>query len=332
MTPRSSSCGYTSSLDRFGARVLARLSGARGMPTVLRMTAEMALLFGILLAIEHLLMPGRGFAEVEPHPYWIPVLAMAVCYGSGMGLAAAVVASALWFAAPHEVRGGDHLEAMLSLSVLPMLWIIVALAAGELTTSRRETGDQHERRIAELEDDNRELGLAVEHLAETNRCLQIRIVTEEHTVGQAIADALDLVNADPAHKLHGVERLVALAAQTEDFTFYAAQGHRFVTRFRGLVANRPDELHPDELAELVGSPLTRTQPGMLSLPVFAEDDEDSLVGLLVINDLPDSYLTASKIAELRHVAQSLSQLSGLLAPVMESLAPASWLLRGGRAA
>lgn len=308
-----------------------------GMPTRIRMALETVAFFAVLMAVDHTLLSGHAFAELEPNPYWLPVLTLSVCYGSGMGLAAALTATAIWVLAPHSAPGGDHLQLMLSISILPMLWVIVALIVGELTTSRLEAIQRLQRVRTRHKEELRELAGTVEHLAETNRALQVRIATEEHTVGRAIAAAVDLVEEDPLRQAHGLERLVALSAQSEDFIYYTGVGDRFVARFRGhAAAHRPDALSGTELAEVLAQSRARPTPAevtpaapvLLALPVHCPH-EQVLAGLLVINNLCPSELTTSKQAELAQVALSLGQLSHLPCVAPAPLAESGLLLREG---
>src|SRR3546814_2435516 len=54
----------------------------------------------------------------------------------------------------------------------------------------------------------------------TNRKLQVRIATEQRTIVQAMAAGLAVSKADPESQADALAHLIALAAQTEDFTFY----------------------------------------------------------------------------------------------------------------
>ena len=47
----------------------------------------------MLVAIDRWLTGGTGFAQVQPNPYWLPVLAMALAYGTGPGVLAAALAA-----------------------------------------------------------------------------------------------------------------------------------------------------------------------------------------------------------------------------------------------
>src|SRR3546814_7267519 len=87
--------------------------------------AEMLLLFAALVAVDQGLMKGDAFSDLNPNPYWLPVLVMATTYGTGSGLAAAAIASAIWFHWSNLWSGAtDHIEQQLRLSIQPMLWKI----------------------------------------------------------------------------------------------------------------------------------------------------------------------------------------------------------------
>ncbi|MEP6866983.1 MAG: MASE1 domain-containing protein [Novosphingobium sp.] len=333
----------------------------RHVPHLARMNAEMLLLFAILLVIDHGWFGGQAFDGLAANPYWVPVLTMAVGYGSGMGVAAAIIATVIWITAPHtggsgnDIGNGDHLQQMLSLSVLPMLWMVVALAVGELTTSRTEKVSKLASRARLLDSDLKQMGETIERLAQTNRSLQVRIATQENTVGRAIAAALDLVDKDKASQIHGVERLIALAAQTEDFTFYGVDDRQFVTLFCGRSASsQPDDLSWADLADSASNHLNpgrqnlncqnlscqnlswinghsehgrpdHGRTGNLALPVYRDGNED-MIGVLAIKGLPRSELTESKLAELADVAQSIGRLSDTLFDPVEYIPVAVWPL------
>ncbi|MFA7585441.1 MAG: hypothetical protein WCY11_04475 [Novosphingobium sp.] len=322
------------------AAVIAHLRDESPAPRgLLRANLELLAIFAVLLAVDRLFFGASAFASLTPNPYWLAVLAMAVGYGSGMGLLAAIVATTLWVAASRGDTGADHLQAMLQLSIQPMLWVATALVVGELTTSRLNQVRRLQRRIARTDEEFAVLMETVEHLVRTNRSLQVRIATEERTVGQAISLAIELANEDEQRRLEGITLLVALAAQTEDFVFYVAQGHRFVARLRGAeAADHAEVLSWDELNVLMtasrgprSSAPARSEasPALTSVPIFSDDE--ALMGMLMIN-LPDNELpTAAKIAELTDVARSLCQFSQMPAITVRPVGEQQPMLREGAA-
>ncbi|WP_198912797.1 hypothetical protein, partial [Streptococcus agalactiae] len=62
----------------------------------MRIALEFVALFGLLLLADHMVAGGTAFAGIQPNPYWLPVLVMALAYGTEAGLLAAFLASAIW--------------------------------------------------------------------------------------------------------------------------------------------------------------------------------------------------------------------------------------------
>lgn len=306
---------------------------------IARIVFEMLLIFGLLLGADHFFFDGRAFAGLEPNPYWLPVLAMAVCYGSGIGIAAAVIATIIWTTAPGHNESGDHLQRMLSLSILPMLWIITALAVGEITSNRLSVIQRISRHRNKLKRDHHKLAETIRDLAQTNRLLQVRFATEEHTVGQAIAVAADLVDGTHANQIAGIERLIALAAQSENFTYYSVIGAQLEPMFRGRAAHEPaDDLSWNDLVQTLRSrderqhrAVFQTSRGAMILPVFDHGDP-VVIGVLLINGMAEAKLTQSKVAELTQVAHSLARLADQFQRRLEPLPIRPWLLQEGNAA
>lgn len=308
---------------------------------IVRICAEMLILFALLLAVDHGLLSGQAFAGVEPNPYWLPVMIMALTYGTGTGLWAAIIATGIWITAPHNrAEGVDHLQMLLRLSLLPMMWIVVALVIGEVTARRKVKIGEQERRSQEAWRKRERMADALARLAKINRTLQIRIATEERTVGQAISAAIGLTEPNPASQIKAVARLIALASETEDFTFYGVRGSQVVARFRGPAANRrPPDLSQTALAQtmIAGPALLHSgraadqkvlaELGDVALPI-RNGDGGVLVGLLLIHALPQSRLTEAGIAELSHVAESLGRLTALFSSDFNSIHPARRVSEG----
>lgn len=306
--------------------------------------AEMAAIFATLLAIDNLLLHGDAFSRLNPNPYWLPVLVMAITYGTGMGLIAGTVASAIWLSWPHTWPDAfsDHLEAQLRLSVMPMLWMVAALVLGEVTASRIARLASHEERHRAMEHNWQRLAEVIARLTSTNRKLQVRIATEQRTVNQAVAAAVGLAEPDPAHQIDAIARLIALAAQTEDFTFYDVRGTQVLARFAGRDAvGRPADLSRSVLAHAMlddprplhegrtGDQGVLAHFGLIALPIRREDGE--LGGMIVVHSAPRLRITEARIAELSHVAELLGKAAPLFGRE-HAFAQSKWLVPGGKVA
>ena len=290
---------------------------------LIRLSLETLFLFGALFLVDHGLLKGAAFDGIQPSPYWIPVLIMALAYGTGPGLVAAGIATGLWLAAPHDTAAvGDALQVALYLSLQPLLWVVVAAVIGEVTDSRRSTMDGLQQFSRETAEKEQIIAEALTRLATTNRALQVRIATGELSVGQAIEEAVGLLERDRRSQVSAVERLAALALETEDFTYFEVDGERTIPRFRGGATN-------DRLADMSGADGVQIGAGR-ALPLVADSQPDPQaladsgevtvparirgvqVGMLVIRNLPPPVQLETRAAEHSHVAETLATIAALL--------------------
>jgi hypothetical protein len=304
--------------------------------------AEMLILFALLLAIDMGLLDGDAFSNLNPNPFWLPVVAMAITYGTGMGLVAGIIATAIWLNWSNIWSlPADHLEQQLRLSVQPLLWMVAALVIGEVTASRMNRIADQERRHQAMDRNWKRLAEVIAHLTDTNRKLQVRIATEQRTVVQAIGAGLRLTQADPEKRAEAVARMIALAAQTEDFTFYDVRGNQVTARFNGRVAaDQPPDLSRSILVETMlatprplqnGCALDQAalaEIGVAALPVM--DREEALVAIIVIHSVIGLRTTEAYMAQLRHVADLIGRTPALFGKEVGG-AP-KWLMPEGKVA
>lgn len=290
-----------------------------------RIALEIAIAFALLAALDEWLTGGLGFAGVRPSPYWIPVLVMALVYGTGPGVAAAVIASGLWLLAAH--RDGserDYLDWLLHLSIPPLLWAVVAVAVGEVTLARKRHLAKALRRGAQAVRDVGRMTDAHERLTRTNRDLQRRIAADPRTAGHIIATASRLSSPDPAARRGALSQLIGLAAHGDDFTCYrlGPDGARAWMRggaVTGASMGRPDLLPPAMIEALAASGEMRVRHvarrgdrewlaglGVAAVPLA--DGQGGLSGVLLFHDLPIDRFNAHRIAELAEIGHWLGPL------------------------
>lgn len=304
--------------------------------------AEMLILFGALMAIDHGLLNSDAFSDLNPNPYWLPVLIMATAYGTGAGLAAGAIASAIWFNWSNLGAGpADHIEQQLRLSIQPMLWMVTALVMGEATASRMNRIADQERQHQAMDRNWKKLAEVIARLTDTNRRLQVRIATEQRTVVQAIAAGINLSQPDPDRQLEAVARMIALAARSEDFTFYSVRGNQVTSRLGGKAAiGQPTDLTRSALAQTmlaaprpVRSDRAADQPmlsqyGDLAVPVAGAGEE--LAAIILVHSVVGFRITEAYVAQLVHVADLLSQCPALFG--REQAIVAKWLVPEGKVA
>ena len=286
----------------------------------LRIAAEFVVLFGVLLLADRLLAGGTAFAGIQPNPYWLPVLIMALAYGTEAGLLAAFLASATWLT---RVQGalapGDYLDRLLQLSLTPLLWFLVAALVGEVTTLRARRTERLTRDAAKASRNVDRLSQAYQQLAATNRALQVRIAVEAGTTGRIVALAADLSAPDAAMRRTAVGELIAIAAGTTDFTCYRIDRDGSLRVWlRGTSATPRPDIVPTPL-------LTRIRTTRRTLCVVHADDRALLadigvaavplvsaagtaIGCLIVHSLPFAALNTQSIAELTEIGGWLPRL------------------------
>ena len=95
---------------------------------------ELAVIFVVILTADVALRPSMALLEVTPHIFWIPVLAMALLYGTVAGIIAAGAAAAIawWHGWPALPADADYYSTLLEAGKEPVLWLLGALAIGSV--------------------------------------------------------------------------------------------------------------------------------------------------------------------------------------------------------
>lgn len=290
-----------------------------GRHRALRIAMELAAGFGVLIVLDRLLLGGTAFTDVAPNPFWLPVMVMALAYGTFPALAAAGIASILWLALGQEPASErDYLDHLLHLSLPPLLWFMAAVAIGEVTMMRAQRLVRLERTKNVARRNVERLTEAFHRLVHTNRALQVRVATDDRSIGHVIATAARLGDADPAERRAALVALIALAAHTRDFTCYRIAGGEARAWLRGDAAQARSDTLPAALLVMarrgeaihVGRPADRPAlagVGVAALPLI-DGDGDRVVGVLVLHDLPFDALGAHLLAELTEICRWLVPL------------------------
>jgi hypothetical protein len=289
----------------------------------IRVLVEIAIVFALLAVIDHALTGGTGFADIRPSPYWMPVLVMALVYGTGAGVIAAAVASILWLVAAHgDGQARDYLDTLLHLSLPPLLWGVAAVSIGEVTLLRKRRQARAERRATQAIRDMARMTDAHDRLTRTNRILQRKVAGDPRTLGHVVATATRLSAVDPAARHEAMAELIELAAASDDFTCYrlGPDGAHGWLRGRGVQGHslgRPDTLPPAMVAALADNPRIRHVArrsdrewlaglGVAAVPLT--DAPGAVRGLLLFHTIPIESFNAHRMAELAEIAGWLGPL------------------------
>ncbi|MGD9784910.1 MAG: hypothetical protein AB7E80_12075 [Hyphomicrobiaceae bacterium] len=105
-----------------------------GLPVLPSLTAlvELLALYGFIYLVDYL-VPSIAVLELQPHPFWVPVVLMSLQYGTVSGLLAAglAIAGALHAGLPEQDFGENHFAFFLRVWGQPLMWLGAALVIGQ---------------------------------------------------------------------------------------------------------------------------------------------------------------------------------------------------------
>ncbi|MGE3511304.1 MAG: GAF domain-containing protein [Vicinamibacterales bacterium] len=264
---------------------------------------ETALCLGALLVADAVWGAGDRFRHVEPHPFWVVVLLMAVHYGTREALVASAAASAALLIGnlpPPTLDQTIH-DYRLEIVRQPLLWMLAALVLGELRMRHRMQDAERlellrdaERRVELLSRSHSEITAAKERL-ETRMAGQLRTATG------LFEAARTLETLEPNRVVAGATDLVSIALHARAFSLFLLEGDALVMAAEQGASR--DRTWPDRYT--VSAPLFRevvvgrrivsvataegesilAGHGLLAGPII-DTAAGKLVGMLKIEDMP----------------------------------------------
>ncbi|MES2984661.1 MAG: GAF domain-containing protein [Pseudomonadota bacterium] len=240
---------------------------------------EMLVLLVILTLVDAFVLNGHRFWDMNPHPFWIPVLLMAAQYGAAEGLLAALFATCFYLIGNTSVltpaEGVNHYDWIYTISVNPILWLIGGWVVGELRQRHirersmltRELDESHQRE--DLISDSYKF---VKHRKES---LEVQVSGQLSSSIEAYRAAKAVETLDPKSVMQGVERLVKSVLGPQKFSLYLFNENKLsATIIHGWA---PGDKYTQEIDSF--SPLYQAVVGQRELLVVAnEQHEISLDG------------------------------------------------------
>lgn len=114
---------------------------------------ELSVIVALLLAVDWLL-PALDINNIQPSPYWLPVLLLTLHYGTASGTLAVIVAIVAYFSLvtlPEQGVGENEFAYRLRILSQPILWIATAVLLGQFRMVQISAKRELRRRLAELE-------------------------------------------------------------------------------------------------------------------------------------------------------------------------------------
>lgn len=288
----------------------------------IRSSAILEMLLGLiaLVVIDKLFGAGNRFWDINPHPFWIVVLVMAVQYGTAEGLLAAI-ASILFYLVgnvPAAEEGIAPFSYIYTLSINPVLWLIAGWVLGELrqrhirerATLMRELDESREREALITD--------SYKFVKNRKESLEVQVSGQLMSSIEAYRSAKAVETLDPKSVMQGVERLVSSVLNPQKFSLYLfhdnklsstiihgwGAGDRFAQEidsfsplYQAVVGQRETLVVANEQHETA-----LDGQGILAGPVL-DPDSGRVVGMLKIEQMEYTALSLNTIETFRALSE-----------------------------
>ncbi|CAO3430221.1 GAF domain-containing protein [Azospirillum doebereinerae] len=187
---------------------------------------ELILFFAVALGLDWAAGSGMRFEGVQPHPFWIPVLLLAIQYGTNEGVLAALVATVALRLGnlPEQTIAQDFYQYLFVLSREPILWLVSGVLIGELRM--RQIREREELR-ANLELARKEaeaITRSYRALKSVKETLETRVAGQLRTVFTLYQAAKSIDRLDEGEVMLGVADLVRSVMKPEKFSLFLLNG------------------------------------------------------------------------------------------------------------
>ncbi len=227
----------------------------------------------ILTLLDLLVFDGNRFWDVNPHPFWIPVLLIAVQYGTNEALLAALLATLFYLVGniPGAAEGVDHFDHLYTIVINPILWFLAAFGLGELRIRHIR---ERNRLVTEVEDSQQREDL----IADSYKFVKNRKEALEVQVSGQLASSIEAYRAakavetlDPKSVMQGVERLVTSVLGPQKFSLYIFHDNKLTATI--LHGWAPADTYTQEIDSY--SPLYQSVVGQQDTLVIANEQHET---------------------------------------------------------
>jgi len=207
---------------------IADLTAAPALTRRVRLTAliEIGLFLVPALAIDTIWGQADRFASIEPHPFWIIVLLLAVQYGTAEGLLATGACTVALLAGHMPVQSFDQNIHQYALQVLarPLLWMVASVILGEL---RGRHALKQMDTTQRLRDAERKVALLSQSHAEMSTIrarLEARLAAQLRTAAGVLEAGRKVDVLDPEQVLAGATTLLRTALNVKACSLFLLSG------------------------------------------------------------------------------------------------------------
>jgi polysaccharide biosynthesis protein PelD len=287
----------------------------------IRLSAVVEMVFGlvVLVLIDTFLGAGDRFWNVNPHPFWIVVLMIAVQYGTAEALVCAIMATLFYLLGnlPAQAEGVSYYDWLYSLAVNPVLWIIAAWIVGELRQRHIRERNTLVREVEESHQREDLIASSYSFVKNRKESLEVQVSGQLLSAIDAYRAAKSVETLDPKSVMQGVERLVKSVLGPQKFSLFIATENKLnASIIHGWAVNDKYAQEIDSYSPLFQAVVGQREllvvanethevsldnQGILAGPIM-EPESGRVIGMLKIEQMDFTSLSLNTVETFRAVS------------------------------
>lgn len=186
---------------------------------------ELLIFFVVMLGYDAVFGEGIRFFDVQPHPFWVIVVLVAVQYGTAEGVVAAIIASLALLLGnlPEQTMNQDIYDYLLAIFFMPLLWLLTAVIVGEFRQRHIRENSYLRQQLEESKEREKIIAESYESVKSLKEKLELKIAGQLRASVSTFRAAKAVEKNDPQEVLTGVQELVRSTMQPEKFSVFTLE-------------------------------------------------------------------------------------------------------------
>jgi len=273
----------------------------------------------VLTALDALMLDGHRFWSMNPHPFWIPVLLIAVQYGANEGLFAAVLASLFLLIGNVPAQGSlTENDYLYMVAIHPVLWVGAAWLLGELRGRHLREREMLIRESLEARQREDLIADSYRFVRDRKESLELQVAGQLTSSIEAYRSAKAVESLDPKAVMQGIETLVKSVLGPQKFSLWLLSDNKltasilhgwsgndsyiqeidpFHTLYQAVVGQGETLVVANEQHEIA-----LAGQGLLAGPIRG-DIEGQVIGMLKIEQVDFSSLSLATVETFRALSE-----------------------------
>lgn len=183
---------------------------------------ELVLFFAVAFGIDWAVGSGLRFDGVQPHPFWLPVLLLAIQYGTNEGVLAALVAAVALRLGnlPEQTISQDFYQYLYAVTREPILWLVAAVLFGELRMRQLRERDELRDGLDRARKEAEAITRSYRQLKSVKENLETRVAGQLRTVFTLYQAAKAIDRLDEGEVMLGIADLIRTVMKPDKFSLF----------------------------------------------------------------------------------------------------------------